>query len=54
MILSFLFRNCFIRFFIIKVRLVFIKANKSINLLKSNLKKAETRVVPIDEYHKIL
>ena len=49
-----LFRNCFVRSFIVKVRFVFIKASKSISLLKSNLKKAEVRVVSVDEYYKIL
>ncbi len=50
----FLSCNCFVQSSIIKIRLIFIKTGKSISLLKSNLKRAEVKMVPIDEYYKIL
>ncbi len=54
MTFSLLSRNYFIRSSITKVQLVFIKTNKSINPLGSNLKRTETKVVPIDKYYKML
>ncbi len=54
MIFFFLFRNYFIQSFITRVQLVFIRANKFVDPLELNLKKAETRIVPIDKYYKML
>ncbi len=46
--------NYFARSSITKARPVFIKASKSTGPLRSNLKKAEVRVIPVDKYHKML
>ncbi len=51
---SLLSYNYFIRSSIIKVQLVFIKTSKSIDPLRSNPKRAEAKVIPIDKYYKIL
>jgi len=54
MMFFFLSCNYFIRSSIIKVRLIFIKIDKSIDPLESNLKRAEAGIVPVDKYHEIL
>ncbi len=54
MMLSFLFCNCFVRSFIIGVRLVFIGVGKSIGLLGLNLKRVKTGMVFVDEYYEML
>ncbi len=54
MIFSLLSRNYFVQSFIAKVRPVFIKVDKFAGPLGSNPKKAETEMVSIDEYYKVL
>ena len=49
-----LFYNCFIWSSIIRIQLVFIGVGKSIGFLGLNPKRAETGVVPVDEYYKML
>ncbi len=54
MMFSLLSRNCFVWFFVAKVRFIFIKASNFVGPLGSNLKRAETKMVFIDECHKVL